>query len=82
MSFPITVTLPDELRQPLIQAASVTQQTPEQWVMTLIRRQLPPRDQRLRRHFGAVNLGYPTGADNRQIDEDLAQTYADEHLEA
>ncbi len=27
-------------------------------------------------HFGAVDLGYPTGADNESIDADLAVEYA------
>ncbi len=33
------------------------------------------RDDRLRRHFGAVDLGHATGADNKAIDADLAKTY-------
>jgi hypothetical protein len=33
------------------------------------------------RHFGAVNLGHPTGADNAGIDADLARAYADRHEE-
>jgi len=32
-------------------------------------------------HFGAVNLGYPTGAENEAIDADLARAYADRHEE-
>ncbi|MSQ92930.1 MAG: hypothetical protein EXR98_00060 [Gemmataceae bacterium] len=32
-------------------------------------------------HFGAVNLGYPTGTDNEAIDADLAREYADNHEE-
>jgi predicted transcriptional regulator len=35
--------------------------------------------QRFERHFGAVNLGYATGADNEGIDADLARAYADPH---
>lgn len=31
------------------------------------------------RHFGEVNLGDATGADNEQIDADLAREYADPH---
>ncbi len=33
------------------------------------------RDDRLRRHFGAVDLGRATGADNKAIDADLAKAY-------
>ena len=35
--------------------------------------------ERFERHFGAVNLGYATGADNESIDADLARAYADSH---
>jgi hypothetical protein len=36
---------------------------------------------RLLRHAGAENLGYPTGADNESIDADLAQEYGNTHEE-
>jgi hypothetical protein len=32
--------------------------------------------QRFESHFGVVNLGYPTGADNESIDADIAKEYA------
>ncbi len=35
--------------------------------------------ERFERHFGAVNLGYPTGIDNESIDADLGKEYADTH---
>ncbi len=38
--------------------------------------------ERFERHFGAVSLGYATGADNESIDADLAREYADTHEEA
>jgi hypothetical protein len=50
-------------------------------VAAVVRQHLPHHDARLRRHFGAVNLGHPTGTDNAQIDADLAQAYAQEHRE-
>jgi hypothetical protein len=34
---------------------------------------------RFERHFGAVDLGHPTGTDNEAIDADLARAYADDH---
>jgi predicted transcriptional regulator len=34
---------------------------------------------RFERHFGAVNLGHPTGVDNEGIDADLARAYAENH---
>ncbi len=33
--------------------------------------------ERFERHFGAVNLGYATGADNEGIDAELARAYSD-----
>lgn len=35
--------------------------------------------QRFEQHFGAVDLGCPTGVDNEGIDADLARAYADQH---
>lgn len=32
--------------------------------------------QRFRRHVGAIDLGYPTGADNASIDADLIKAYS------
>ena len=79
MGYPLTVELPEELRQPLFRQATTVGQTPEEWVVTALRRQLVVRDERLRKHFGAINLGAPTGADNASIDADLARAYVDTH---
>src|SRR5437870_4136962 len=38
--------------------------------------------QRFERHFGAVEIGHPSGADNEAIDADLAREYANSHEEA
>jgi hypothetical protein len=81
MSYPVIVTLPNDLRQPLIQVASAMGQSPEEWIVAMLRQQLTQPDARLRRHFGAVNLGRPTGADNARIDADLAASYGDPHKE-
>ena len=48
------------------------------------RRYLPEEErqavrERFRRHAGAVNLGYATGADNESIDADLAREYGSTH---
>ena len=75
MTFQLTLKMPDELHQPLVDVASLTGQTPEEWIVTVLSQQLPKRDRRLRRHFGAIDLGPPTGADNARIDADLANTY-------
>jgi hypothetical protein len=37
--------------------------------------------ERFERHFGEVDLGYPTGTDNESIDADLAREYANNHEE-
>ena len=37
--------------------------------------------ERFERHFGEVDLGYPTGVDNESIDADLAREYANNHLD-
>jgi len=79
MGYTVTLELPDEVYQPLSQAASALHQTPEDWIVASLRRQLVTYDARLRRHFASVDLGAPTGADNRLIDADLARAYADTH---
>ena len=35
--------------------------------------------ERFERHFGEVNLGHSTGADNESIDSDLAREYSSTH---
>jgi hypothetical protein len=35
--------------------------------------------ERFERHFGSLDLGRPTGADNESIDADLAREYANRH---
>ena len=35
--------------------------------------------ERCERHFGEVNLGYPTGVENEGIDADLAREYSSTH---
>ena len=37
--------------------------------------------ERFERHFGEVNLGHATGADNESIDADLAREYSAAHEE-
>lgn len=61
----------------------------EQWSSSLAEKQfgqvfklsLPEAEkeaarQRFRRHVGAIDLGYPTGADNASIDADLIKAYS------
>ena len=35
----------------------------------------------IRRFFGSVSLGHPTGSDNESIDRDLAREYGNTHEE-
>ncbi|MBC6423075.1 MAG: hypothetical protein GDA43_07820 [Hormoscilla sp. SP5CHS1] len=35
--------------------------------------------ERFESHFGEIDLGYPTEADNESIDADIAREYADNH---
>lgn len=35
--------------------------------------------ERFESHFGEIDLGRPTGAENERIDADLAKAYADSH---
>lgn len=72
----IALDVPAEIYEPLRDLANRSAQTPAQWILGNLRRQLvQPRDENLRRFFGAVNLGIATGADNAAIDADLARAY-------
>ena len=85
----LTLDLPDDVFQPLAQAASQAAQTLEEWVTAQLVRWIPKRAmssegraegmKQLMRHAGAVDLGHPTGADNVRIDEDLALQYGSTH---
>ena len=78
MSHQLTLELPDEVFDPLIQAARRAGQTVEQWATAQLRSCATPATNhaqdltRLMAHAGAVDLGTPTGADNTRIDADLA----------
>lgn len=75
MSRTVRLELPDDVYSAVERTAQVTGKTPAEWITTAICQGLPVRDDRLRRHFGAVNLGAPTGVDNDGIDADLAREY-------
>lgn len=74
--YQLRIELPDSLREPLERVAAQMGQTPEAWVRAIVRQRLCQPDDRLRSHFGAVDLGAPTGAANEGIDADLAHSYA------
>ncbi len=58
-----------------------------EWVLRSSKKPRPPLSDAERtaaraqfaKHIGAVDLGYPTGADNEQIDRDLGSEYASTH---
>jgi len=79
MSQILTLELPDEVYEAVKKAAEAKGKTPAEWVTESLRQRLPVRDERLRRHFGAIDLGHPTGADNESIDADLAREYSSSH---
>ena len=90
MEHKLTVTLPDEIYQPLIEAALKQGRTPEE---ILVERSVPQshrdtnksdvqtKPDSLEQLFGSISLGHPTGADNESIDRDLAREYGATHGE-
>ena len=91
MSHVLTLELPDDVFGPLVKVAEKAGQPLERWVLVRLRAYVPrvtlseqervEAMARLMRHAGAVNLGYPTGADNESIDADLAREYSSTHQE-
>ncbi len=86
----LVLELPEAIYEQLQTVSTITRQSPEDWVKKLLFVQLPKTQLesekkatmgRVRRHFGAVDLGHPTGVDNEQIDADLAKAYAATHEE-
>jgi hypothetical protein len=75
----LTVQIPDELRGLLLQIAAKAGRSPEEWIVAVVCQRLAERDEKLRRHFGAVNLGAPTGVDNTRIDADLTEALTTDH---
>ncbi len=85
MSKQLVLELPEDVYEQLQKVARAAGQSLEDWAKRrLFLGQLPEKEAKrgkVRHHFGAVNLGYPTGADNEKIDEDLAKEYANIHEE-
>lgn len=89
MSHVLTVELSDDAYAAVRKAAEATGATPEavaaDWLSErgVAARQSPAdaaaARARFEAHFGSVDLGYPLGLDNEQIDADLAREYADNH---
>jgi hypothetical protein len=92
MSKRLTITLPDEVYQPLLEAAEQQGRTPEEVASERLARDLSSRksldadaaraaEARFARHLGAVKSGDPRSADNDRIDADLAREYGSAHDE-
>jgi len=75
MSKAVVLELPEEVYAAVEKVARFNAKGTSQWLMDVVSESLPKRDERLRRHFGAVDLGKPTGIDNEGIDADLARAY-------
>ena len=91
MSTVVPLRLPDNVYKPLVKVAEKAGQPLEEWILARLRAYVPPAAlseqeraiamARLMQHAGAVNLGYPTGADNESIDADLIREYDATHEE-
>ena len=84
MEHKLTVTVPDEVYQPLVQEAQRQGRTPEEEASLRLQRSVPRRNGErrpgaLEELFGSVDLGYPVGIDNEEIDRDIARAIADTH---
>ena len=87
MSKQLVLELPEDVYERLQRVAKVAGQSPEDWAKKRLKldklseSEKEAKRGKVRRHFGAVDLGYPTGTDNEKIDADLAKEYADTHEE-
>lgn len=85
MSRQLTLELPNEVFEPLAQAARQAGQSLEQWATARLLSCAETSEKqvqhlaRLLAHAGAVDLGRPTGAENESIDVDLAREYGSSH---
>jgi len=85
MTHQLTLEIPDDVFQPLAQAARQAGQSLEQWATAQLRSCAASSNKqatdlaRLLAHAGAVDLGKPTGANNESIDADLAREYGSCH---
>jgi hypothetical protein len=84
MEHKLTVTVPDEVYQPLAEEALKQGRTPEEEASLRLQRTVPHRNGErrpgaLRELFGSVSLGHPTDMDNESIDRDIARAIADTH---
>lgn len=84
MDHKITVTVPEEVYQPLVEEALKQGRTPEEEAALRLQRSVSRRNGErrpgaLEELFGSVSLGHPTDMNNESIDRDIAQAIADNH---
>jgi hypothetical protein len=84
MDYKLTVTVPEEVYQPLAEEALKQGRTPEEEAALRLQRSVPRRDGErragsLEELFGSLDLGHPIGIDNEEIDRDIARAIADNH---
>ncbi len=92
MSQTLRIKLSDRLYAAIRRKAQTDGTSPAHWVTRVLEQRLGASAvegssetteqavrERFERHFGAVDLGHATGADNEQIDADLAKSYANNH---
>jgi hypothetical protein len=83
MEHQLTITLPDALYQPLVEAALKEGRTPEEFVLEQVAQAIPvkvangepQKKDDITRFFGMWDSGDPNSADNERIDADLAREY-------
>ncbi len=88
MSRTLTLELSDQAYAALRRQAEAARTSPVHLAAASLERQFGVSDsprteadkqaarERCERHFGEIDLGYPTGADNESIDGDLAREYS------
>jgi len=84
MEHKLTVTVPEEVYQPLVEEALKQGRTPEEEASLRIQRSVPRRNGErrpgaLEELFGSVGLGHPTDMKNESIDRDIVRAIADTH---
>ncbi len=92
MSQQLTLEISDAVYADLQHKSNTLGISVTEWIVAVLTKQdnsvssilLPPEyqeraRQRFRSHAGAISLGDATGADNQEIDADLAKAYADEY---
>ena len=84
MEHKLMVTGPEDVYRPLVEEALKQGRTPEEEASLRLQRSIPRRNGErrpgaLEELFGSVDLGYPVGIANEEIDRDIARAIADNH---